>query len=432
VVVALTGNVGGAPVVTADATIGTADAPAGGGTDTDTAADVAAALTGAVGVTGTGTVEEVTATRGATSSTASATVSDVSLAVLGTAALATGDVTASATCPQAGALTADTTLAGLTLFGDAVTLDANTPAVTGAAAVTVPGLTGAMLTVALTRVETVVEPVATAIAVRATLTLTGTAAGLPVTVPLGTVTIASATGQHVRPDRVERVVRAVEVGGHRADPAHAVLAARGLHVQDAGDLRDRVRVVGRLQRAGQQRVLADRLGRVLRVDAGRAEAQQPLHAVLERGVEHVELHPQVVGQEVHRLGRVGEDPADPGGGQHDRARPLPGEEGERLGPFAQVELVPPAADEVGEPGGGEVPPDRRSDEPAVSCDVRPGMPVNRLPAPLDHGERLYDYAAPRLGPGQTAVQLDPGLRRPLTGRYSTVTDLARLRGLSTS
>ena len=196
VVVDLNGSVQGVAVVTANAAAGAADAPAGGGTDTDNAVDVAAALTGAIGVTGTGTVVQTTATRGVTASTASARVSGLDLSVLGVPVLATtGDVTATATCPATGALTADTTLAGLTVFGAAVTLTANTPATTSSAAVTVTGLTGAQLTATLTRVETTVDPNATAVAVRAALTLTGTAGGVPTTVDLGAVTIASATCQ---------------------------------------------------------------------------------------------------------------------------------------------------------------------------------------------------------------------------------------------
>jgi LPXTG-motif cell wall-anchored protein len=193
VVIALDATVARLVVVDVDAVVGAADAPAGGGTDTDTALDLAAALSGAVGVTATGTVEEVTATRAATGSSASATVADVDLDVLGLDTLGTGDVTATATCPRTGPLTADTTLAGLTLFGEAVTLDANAPGVTASAAVTVPGLAAARLAATLTRVETVTGANVVAVAVRVTLSLTTGTPGLPTRIPLGTVTIASAT-----------------------------------------------------------------------------------------------------------------------------------------------------------------------------------------------------------------------------------------------
>ena len=54
----------------------------------------------------------------------------------------------------------------------------------------------------------------------------------------------------------------------------AVLAAQRLDLQDAGDLGDGVGVVGRLERPGEQAVLADRLVGVLGVDAARPEEQQ--------------------------------------------------------------------------------------------------------------------------------------------------------------
>ena len=195
VVIDLAGGIRGTVLVDADAVVGAADAPAGGGTDSDTVADIAAAVTGAVGVTATGSVD-VTATREPTGSRASATVTGLTLGVLGIPAIGAGELRAAVDCPQTGALVADTTLTGLTLFGDAVTLDAGTPTVTATSAVTVPGVPVARLRLTVSRVETVTEPTATAVAVRATLALdVGTGGGLSVRVPLGTVTLASATCQ---------------------------------------------------------------------------------------------------------------------------------------------------------------------------------------------------------------------------------------------
>ena len=68
--------------------------------------------------------------------------------------------------------------------------------------------------------------------------------------------------------QVEIVARPVEIGRHGRDEVAAVLAAIGLRQLDAGDLGDGVPLVGRLQRAGEQRVLGDRLRRELRIDAG--------------------------------------------------------------------------------------------------------------------------------------------------------------------
>ncbi len=175
----------------------------------------------------------------------------------------------------------------------------------------------------------------------------------------------------------EVVARTVEVGRHRGDPRQAVLPPNGLDAEDPGDLGDRVRVVGRLEVPGQQRVLGDRLRRQARVDARRPEEQQPLDALLERGVHHVGLDAEVVGEELHRVGVVGEDPADLGRGQHDVARPGVGEEVEDRVPVTQVELGRTQPAQVGEPGRLEPPPDGGPDHAPVSRDVRRGVAVER-------------------------------------------------------
>ncbi|MBM7077169.1 IPT/TIG domain-containing protein [Micromonospora humida] len=190
VVVDLSAEVAGIAVISADATVGTATAPAGGGTDTETL--LAISVPGAVGVTASGTVEEVTATRAADGSSASSSVNGLNLTVLGIDVLDAAQVTATAVCPQVGATSADTTLVGLELFGSAVTLTANTPAVVGSAAVVVPGLLDASLNASLTRVETTTATGATAITVRAVLTLSGSILGVPTTIPVGTVIVAEA------------------------------------------------------------------------------------------------------------------------------------------------------------------------------------------------------------------------------------------------
>ncbi|KAB1940292.1 LPXTG cell wall anchor domain-containing protein [Micromonospora sp. ALFpr18c] len=190
VVVDLSAEVLGTAVITADATIGTATAPPAGGTDTETL--LAISIPGALGVTASGTVEEVTATRAAASSSASSSVNGLNLAVLGVDVLDATEATATATCPQVGPTGADTTLVGLELFGSAVTLTANTPAVVGSAAVVVSGLVDASLNASLTRVETTTAAGATAITIRATFTLSGTILGVPTTIPIGTVIVAEA------------------------------------------------------------------------------------------------------------------------------------------------------------------------------------------------------------------------------------------------
>ena len=137
---------------------------------------------------------------------------------------------------------------------------------------------------------------------------------------LRVVELADHRRQHVRGLEVEVVARAVEVRRHRRDVGLVVLATHRLDVQHAGDLGDGVGVVGRLQQAGEQGVLADRLLGELRVDAARAEEQQPLDADLVGGVDDVHLDADVVGEEVGRVGGVGHDAADLGRRQHDVLR----------------------------------------------------------------------------------------------------------------
>ncbi|WP_157744414.1 IPT/TIG domain-containing protein [Micromonospora viridifaciens] len=190
-VVDLSADVDGVAVVNADAVIGSATAPPGGGTDTFTL--LAISLPGAVGVSASGTVEEVTATRAPGESSALSRVNDLNLRVLGVDVVNAAEATASVTCPLTGPQAADTALVGLELFGSAVTLAANGPSVDASTAVTVPGLTGAALNASLTRIEDTTATGATAVAVRAFLTLTGTALGAPVSIPVGTVIIAEAS-----------------------------------------------------------------------------------------------------------------------------------------------------------------------------------------------------------------------------------------------
>ncbi|MEV0006439.1 hypothetical protein AB0H28_29730 [Micromonospora sp. NPDC050980] len=190
VAVDLAATVAGVPVVTANAVIGTATAP-DGGTDTDTG--IAITIPGALGVTASGTVVQVSATRGDTASSANAQIADVALAVLDAPVLDADVISAAVSCPRQGAQTADTTFTGLTLFGDPIDLAPNTPGVTASGAVTVPGLTGAALNATVQNVETTTDDGAVAIAVQATLRLTGTlVTGTLIDIPVGTVTLAEA------------------------------------------------------------------------------------------------------------------------------------------------------------------------------------------------------------------------------------------------
>lgn len=195
-VVALDAEVLGGTVISADVATGLASAPAGGGTDRETS--IAIDTAGAVGVTASGTVTEVTGTRLVGGSLASSSVIDLSLNVLGLDVVAASTAGASVSCPATGDQRAGTTLAGLTVFGSPVTLVVNT-APRWTAPVTVDGLTNGTLVVTLTQAETVTTDGASAAAVTATLQLTGEIGGSPVAIPVGTVVIAEATCARAAP-----------------------------------------------------------------------------------------------------------------------------------------------------------------------------------------------------------------------------------------
>src|SRR3546814_4056721 len=79
---------------------------------------------------------------------------------------------------------------------------------------------------------------------------------------------------HVAGIEVEIVARPIKVRRHRGDIVATVLFAIRLAKLDARDLRHRIPFVRRLERAGKERLLADRLVRELGVDAARSEEQR--------------------------------------------------------------------------------------------------------------------------------------------------------------
>ena len=95
--------------------------------------------------------------------------------------------------------------------------------------------------------------------------------------------------------------------------SNAVLAVVGLAHLDAGDLGDGVPLVGRLQRAGEQVLLAHRLRRKL---AGRCSSSRGSSSFVtplrQAASMTLRLDQQVVADEVRRVGVVGEDAADLG------------------------------------------------------------------------------------------------------------------------
>ena len=85
-----------------------------------------------------------------------------------------------------------------------------------------------------------------------------------------------------------------------------------------------------------------------------------------RGLEHVDLDPQVVPEKVRGVGVVGEDAADLRRGEDDDLRPVRLEERPGGGLIAKVQLARRCADQPREPLSCKVPPYRGPDEAAMA------------------------------------------------------------------
>src|SRR5687768_12082104 len=91
--------------------------------------------------------------------------------------------------------------------------------------------------------------------------------------------LADECWQHVGAVEIEIIVWPVQVRGHRRNEIAAVLTPVGLAQLDAGDLRDSVELVRRLERAAEQSSLGHRLGRFTWINARAAQIQQLPRAV---------------------------------------------------------------------------------------------------------------------------------------------------------
>ena len=143
----------------------------------------------------------------------------------------------------------------------------------------------------------------------------------------GQVELADHRWDDVGGFQVVVVAWAVEVGGHHGKKLRAVLPVVGPAHLNPGDFGHGVGAVGGLQGAGVQIFLLDGLRTVARVDAGRAQEQQPLDTGAPRLVDDVGLDGEVFADEFRGIGVVGQYPAHFGGGEEDVFRSLGGEEG---------------------------------------------------------------------------------------------------------
>ena len=123
-------------------------------------------------------------------------------------------------------------------------------------------------------------------------------------------------GKHVALGGVIVVAGAVEVGGHQADRIEAVLLAQRLTQFDAADLGDGVPLVGGLQGTTKQRLLADRLGGELGVDATAPQKEKPAHPTPPCRFDHMGLDLEILQQEISWIGVVGLNAPHLRGRQH--------------------------------------------------------------------------------------------------------------------
>jgi len=194
---------------------------------------------------------------------------------------------------------------------------------------------------------------------------------------LGEMEFADQRRQDVGGFQVEVVVRAVQVGGHDRDIGGPVLAVVGVAHLDPGDLGDGVGRIGGFQRAGEQGVLADRLGGEFGVDAGTAQEDQAFHPGPIRLMEDVDLDQQVFVNELAAIDIIGVNAANLGGGEKHDIRAFLGEEarGRRL--IEQIEFGVGAQNQVGvalRPQGAH---QGGTHQAAMASDVNPGVRFDR-------------------------------------------------------
>src|SRR5439155_13236380 len=96
---------------------------------------------------------------------------------------------------------------------------------------------------------------------------------------LGLMKPANQRREDVRRLQIEIIVGAIQIRGHDADEIATMLAAKRLSQLDAGNFRDRIRLVRRLQFPVEKILLANRLRREPRINARASQKQQLANAV---------------------------------------------------------------------------------------------------------------------------------------------------------
>jgi hypothetical protein len=190
-----------------------------------------------------------------------------------------------------------------------------------------------------------------------------------ITTHFGFVELADERGDDMGSVEVVVVARAIQVGRHHGQKLGAVLAVERPAHFDTGDLGHGVGTIGGFERAGEEVFLLHRLRAVARVDARGTEKQQAFDAVPVCRLDEVVLDREVDGDEVSRIGVVGEDAADFGGSKEHVVGFFCGEEGFDRGLAGEVELSMGAGEDVCVSGGSQTAGDGRTDQAAMAGDV---------------------------------------------------------------
>ena len=162
------------------------------------------------------------------------------------------------------------------------------------------------------------------------------------------------------------IARSVQIGRHQRHVLRAVLPVVALADFHTRDFRDGIRLVGLLQRAGQQIFLLDRLRAVARIDAAGAKEHQPLNACQICTLNEVCLDGQIFIEKFAASRVVRNDAANASGGDKNKIRPLGYEISKNSGLIQQVQLLMRANQYVRIAGSVQVTSDCRTHHPAVS------------------------------------------------------------------
>ncbi len=204
--------------------------------------------------------------------------------------------------------------------------------------------------------------------------------------------------ENVRTREVKIIPGTVEVRRHHADELVPTLARVGLAELDARDLGDRIRVVRRFERAGQERGFIDWLRREFRVDARASEEEKFARAEVVCRFDHVVLDLQIFEQELDRKVTVRRDPTDLGRREHHHPRTsLRKESADRVA-FAQVEFRARAGEKIRPASRGQRAGDRTARETAMPGDKNRVGKLHARTVPRRLRLRKFPRGLPRFAP----------------------------------